>query len=189
VISVPQFANALRGLRLMAAFDSKAWTCFDKTIAGFWASFVVAFALLPLNLIHVVLQFQSRPPTLAFVPYMIVEFLTYVLQWAMFPFVMMYVADLLQRRPRYFAHMVAYNWLQLPLTLFFLVVRIAGDLHVISPQAMGALELVGLATFFVYGTFIAGVGLQVGIGTALALVVLDFVLSMITGQLIVRIET
>lgn len=189
MISLPQFANALRGLRLIAAFDIKAWACFDKTLAGFWASFVVALALSPLNLIHVLLQFQSRPPTLAFVPYLIVEFLTYVLQWTMFPFVMMYVADLLQRRGRYLPYMVAYNWLQLPLTLFFLVVRITGDLHLISPQGMGILELVGLAMFFVYGTFIAGVGLQVGIGAALALVVLDFVLSMITGQLIARIET
>lgn len=189
MISIPQLAASLRGIRLMAAFNPSAWSCFDKTPAGFWGSFVVAFALSPLNLIHVLLQFQNQPPKLAIIPYLVVEFLSYVLQWALFPFLMMYVAGLLQRRGRYFDYMVAYNWLQLPLTLFFLSFHILGDLHVIAPQGVGILELAGLAVFFVYGTFIAGVGLQVGIGTALSLVVFDFVVSVIASQLIFRIET
>ena len=56
------------------------------------------------------------------------------------------------------------------------------------PQGIGVMELAGIAIFFIYGTFVAGVGLQVGIGTALSLVVLDFVLSLITSQVILRIE-
>jgi hypothetical protein len=188
VITIPQFAAALRGVRLMAKFDPRAWTCFDKTPAGFWASFVIAFALSPLNLGHVLLQFQNHPPKLDIIPYLVVEFLAYVLQWTLFPFVMLYVAGLLQRRGRYFDYMLAYNWLQLPLTLFFLTLRIVGDFHIIAPQGVGVMELAGLAVFFVYGTYVAGVGLQVGIGTALSLVVLDFVVSLITSQLIYRIE-
>ena len=73
MISIPQLAAALRGIRLMAAFSPSAWNCFDKTPAGFWGSFVVAFALLPLNLIHVLLQFQNQPPKLAVIPYLVVE--------------------------------------------------------------------------------------------------------------------
>lgn len=188
MISVPQFAAALRGVRLLAAFNLKAWGYFDKSLAGFWASFVPAIALSPLNLVHVLLQFQNQPPKLGFVPYLVVEFLTYVLQWTLFPFIMLYVTDLLQRRERYFWHMVAYNWLQLPLTLLFLTLRFLGDFHLVAPQGIGVMELVGVAIFFVYGTFVAGVGLQVGIGTALSLVVLDFVLSLITSQVIMRIE-
>ncbi len=188
MISIPQFAAALRGVRLLAAFNLKAWSCFDKTPAGFWASFAPAIALAPLSMIHSLLEFQNHPPKLDFIPFLVVEFLTYVLQWALFPFVMLYVADLLQRRERYFWHMVSYNWLQMPLTLFFLGLRLLGDVHLIAPQGIGAMELAGIAIFFIYGTFVAGVGLQVGIGTALSLVVLDFVLSLITGQLINRIE-
>lgn len=172
----------------MAAFDLKAWNFFDKTLPGFWASFVPAIALSPLNLVHILLQSGNHPPALGLVPFLIVEFLTYVLQWTLFPFVMLYVADLLQRRGRYFHYMVAYNWLQMPLTLFFLTLRLLGDLHLIAPQGVGVMELAGVAIFFVYGAFVAGVGLQVSIGTALGLVVLDFVLSLITGQMIARIE-
>lgn len=188
MISIPQLAAALRGVRLLVAFNLKAWSYFDKTLAGFWASFLPAIVLSPLNFGHVLLQFQNQPPTLGFVPYLVVEFLTYVLQWTMFPFIMLYVADLLQRRERYYWHLVAYNWLQMPLTLFFLTLRLLGDFHLIAPQGIGVMELAGIAIFFIYGTFVAGVGLQVGIGTALSLVVLDFVLSLITGQLISRIE-
>lgn len=188
MITTPQFAAALRGVRLLAAFNLKAWSYFDKSPAGFWASFLPAIALSPVHLAHVLMQFQNQPPKLGFVPFLVVEFLTYVLQWTLFPFAMLYVADLLQRRGRYYWHMVAYNWLQMPLTLFFLALRLLGDFHLIAPQGIGVMELAGIAIFFIYATFVAGVGLQVGIGTALSLVVLDFVLSLITGQLIARIE-
>ncbi len=188
MISIPQFAAALRGVRLLAAFNLKAWGYFDKSLAGFWASFVPAIALAPVSMAHSLLEFQNHPPKIDFIPYLVVEFLTYLLQWTLFPFVMLYVADLLQRRERYFWHMVAYNWLQMPLTLFFLTLRLLGDFHLIAPQGLGVMELAGIAIFFIYSTFIAGVGLQVSIGTALSLVVLDFVLSLITGQVISRIE-
>ena len=188
MISIPQFAAAMRGVRLLAAFNLKAWGYFDKSLSGFWASFLPAIVLSPLNLIHVLLQFGNHPPKVGFVPYLVVEFLTYVLQWTLFPFIMLYVANLLQRRERYFWHMVAYNWLQLPLTLFILALRVLGDFHLVAPEGIGVMELAAIAIFFIYGTFVAGVGLQVGIGTALSLVVLDFVLSLITGQVILRIE-
>lgn len=189
MISIPQFASALRGVRLMAAFDLKAWQYFDKTLGGFWASFLPAIVLSPLNLIHALLQFQNHPPQLGFVPYLIVELLTYVLQWTLFPFVMLYVTDLLQRRGHYFSYMVPYNWLQMPLNILFVALTIVGDLHLIAPQSIAVMTLAGYAIFFIYATFVAGVGLQVGIGTALSLVVLDFVLSQITGQVIMRIES
>ena len=34
------FRSALKGLRLLLAFDVRAWSCFDRTLRGFWASFM-----------------------------------------------------------------------------------------------------------------------------------------------------
>jgi hypothetical protein len=83
--------------------------------------------------------------------------------------------------------MVTYNWLQLPLSAFVFVVQLASDVHLLPPGAGDSISLLGLLAYFVYGSFIAGFGLQVGMGTALSIVVLDFVLGAITEQLISRI--
>ena len=181
--------NALRGIRLVLAFDVRAWTYFDRSLRGFWASFIVAVLLAPLSFTHVVMQFGERTSGshLTFVPYLIVETLSYIVSWTLFPFVMMYLVDLLQRPQRYFSYMVIYNWLQLPLSGFVYLVYLAGDFHILPPGAAESIWLFGLLAFFVYGSFIAGYALQQGMGTALSIVVLDFVLGLITEQLISRI--
>jgi hypothetical protein len=179
--------NALRGLRLLLAFDVRAWNCFDRSLRGFWASFIVAVLLAPLSFTHVIMQFGERTPHLTFVPYLIVESLSYIISWTLFPFVMMYLVVLLQRPQRYFSYMVAYNWLQLPLGVFVYLVHLGGDFHVLPPGAAESIQLFSLLAFFVYGSFIAGYALQLGMGTALSIVVLDFVLGLITEQLISRI--
>ena len=181
-----KLAAALTGIRRLAAFDINAWGYFDKTLQGFWASFLVAAVLAPLDIAHVLLQTSDQH--MGFVPYAIVEMLAYVLQWTIFPFVMLYIVQLLQRPGNYFSYLVPYNWMQLPLGLFFFGLQLAGDLGLIPAQGAGILQLAGWAVFCIYGAFVAGVGLQAGIGTGVALVVLDFVLSQILGEVIMRIE-
>jgi hypothetical protein len=187
VISAQQFRSALTGVRLLLAFDVRAWGFFDRTAPGFWASFIVPVVLAPLYFTHAVMQFRDSTLHLTFVPYLVVETLSYVISWTLFPFVVMYLVQFLQRSARYFSYMVTYNWLQLPLSAFVFVVQLASDVHLLPPGAGDSISLLGLLAYFVYGSFIAGFGLQVGMGTALSIVVLDFVLGAITEQLISRI--
>jgi hypothetical protein len=187
LIGGTRFRNALTGLKLLLAFDVRAWSCFDRSLGGFWNSFIVAVLLAPLSFAHVIMQFGEHSAHLAFVPYLIVETLSYVISWTLFPFVMMYLVQLLQRPQRYFSYMVVYNWLQLPLSGFIYLVYLAGDVHILPPGAAESIWLFGLLAFFVYGSFIAGYALQLGMGTALSIVVLDFVIGLITEQLISKI--
>ncbi len=182
-----QIANALYGLWLLAKFDLRAWSYFEKTLSGFWASFLVAAALAPFYFAHTIFLFDDRKPQLAFVPYLVVQALTYVVVWAIFPFAMMYVVQLLQRTPRYYWHMVPYNWMQLPLGLVHYGAWLLADARLLPVRAAVYVELSALLILSIYGTFVAGVGLQIGAGTALSLVVLDIVLGLITSQLIARI--
>ena len=148
---------------------------------------------MPLDLGHVTLQYISIPagmpaPSMGLAPYLVVEFLSYVLSWTLFPFVMMYLVRLLQR-PR--ALFLVHGALQLAAAA-----AVGPDLQREParrfPRAAGCASRGNTSTvrrsaaFFIYGTFIAGVGLQVGIGTGLSLVVLDFILGEITGQLIME---
>jgi hypothetical protein len=116
-----------------------------------------------------------------------VETLSYVLSWVLFPFAMLYVSDFLQRSPRYFWHMVPYNWFQLAAGLLLLPVAILADLGALPMQLAAFLNLLALSVFFTYAAFIARFGLQVGIGTGIALVVLDLLLNLLSQQLIAKI--
>jgi hypothetical protein len=187
MISARQLAGALYGLWLLYRFDVRAWDFFEKTPRGFWTSYVVAFALAPLQLAHMALLYETRKPDLDFAPYMIVQTLAYIVTWTLFPFVMLYVSRLLEREPRYLWHMVPYNWMQLPLALTLSSVLILTDLGVLPAAVIAFVGPVILVAIAVYGTFVAAIGLQVVTGTALSLVVLDYLLSLIVGELIRRI--
>jgi hypothetical protein len=187
MISVRQLAGALYGLWLLYRFDVRGWDYFDKTPRGFWASYVVAFAIAPLQLSHMALLYKPDKAGLDFVPYMVVQTFSYILTWTLFPFVMLYISRLLERESRYLAYMVPYNWMQLPLAAMLSSLLVLTDLQVLPTEVIsfiGPVLLVGIA---VYGTFVAAIGLQVVTGTALSLVVLDYLLSLIVGELIRRI--
>ena len=187
MISARQLAGALYGLWLLYRFDPRAWDHFDKTTRGFWASYAGAFLLAPLQLTHAALIYGTRKPGLAFLPYMVVQGLSYVLAWTLFPFVMLYVGRLLDRGPRYMWHLVPYNWMQVPLALPMLTILIVTDLHLLPVEVAAVATSMMWVAFAVYGTFVAGIGLQVATGTALGLVVLDYLLGLIAEQIIGRI--
>lgn len=187
MISIRQMAGGLYGVWLVLKFDARAWSYFDTTLSGFWASFVVAAMLAPLHFAHIILDFGDRQTTLSFAPYLIVEILGYVLSWTIFPFAMLYASEFLDRAPRYFWHLVPYNWVRLPIEGPLYVILLMSDVGLVTTESLAFINLLGLAALMIYGTFVAGVGLKVTTGTAMGLVVLDFVLSLTATLLIARI--
>ncbi len=187
-MSTPRPLNpALYGVRQLIKFKLEAWAYFDKSLAGFWASFLPAIILAPFLFAHELYQFNNGASKLSLMAFVIVRVLAYVVSWTLFPFAMLYIVQLLQRSHRYFWHLVPYNWLQLPLGLVLYSIYLLADGGAIPVAVASYAELGALVITAIYGTFIAGVGLQVTTGTALSLVVLDLVLGMITSELISRI--
>ncbi len=184
--SARQLANALYGVWRLYKFDNSAWDFFEKTPQGFWGAYIVALVLAPLELTHALLQYDDKQ-TLAFVPYAVVQALSYVVTWTLFPFVTLYIARLLHRTPRYFSYMVPYIWMQLPIGLLLFSVQMLTDLHIFPDDVLNFVSPVVLVVFAVYGTYVAGIGLQIATGTAFGLVVLDYVLGLIADNLISRI--
>ncbi len=186
-MTAAQLAAALTGLRLLLRLDARGLELFEKTSGGFARSFVVAAILLPLHALHWVLSFDATKESLDFLPYLIVKAITYVLLWVLFPFVMLYVTDLLERRPRYYWHIVAYNWLQLPLGLLMMPIAFMADGHLLPQSVLGLLNLGALAAFFFYATFLARWGLMLAPAMAFGIVVLDFVLGEVVNGLVGKI--
>jgi hypothetical protein len=187
MISTGQLAAALYGVWLLLKLDARCLAFFDKTPGGFARSFLPALILAPLHFIDAGLAYNKTETSLGFAPYMIVQFIAYVLSWVTFPFVMIYVARLLGREARYLAYMVPYNWFQLLVGGVLLPVMLLTDLNLLPVDAAGFLQLIALLMFFTFGTFIARVGLYVGLTAAIGVVVLDFTLSLLLNQIVARI--
>jgi hypothetical protein len=187
MISAQQLASALHGTGLIYKLDQRAWDFFDLTPRGFWSAYIVALILAPLQIGHRLLIFSAEKETLPFALYAVVEVLSYIITWTLFPFVMLFIAQLLGRMPRYFAHLVPYLWVQLPMGLVLFSVQLLVTLGALPADVMDPLNLVIMAVYAIYGTFVAGIGLQVATGTAIGLVVLDYVLGLIAYQIIGKI--
>lgn len=187
MIPARQLSDALYGLWLLYRFDNRAWDFFGNTARDFWNAFIVAAVLAPLQISHVALQYNDGERSLAFAPYLVVQVLSYVLSWTLFPFVMLYMSRLLGRAPRYLAYIVPYIWMQLPMGLLLFSTQLLADLHLLPSALLEFLSPTVLVVFAVYGTFVAGIGLQITTGTAFGLVLLDYVLGLIVDNVISRI--
>jgi hypothetical protein len=186
-MSPRELAGALYGLGLLLRFDGRAWEFFDKSLRGFWLSYTAALIVAPFHFTHMALAYQQTPDGLGPVSYGIVQVLTYILTWTLFPFAMMYVSQILGRGGRYFWQMVPYNWFQLPVALSLAAAGLLNDVGVIPLDAYRLVSLVAMLIVAVYTTFIGAVGLRIPIGTAMSLVVLDYALTFLAGALIARI--
>lgn len=187
MIGRQELARALAGVGLLYKFNGRAWDFFEKTPQGFWNAFIVAVILAPFELGHELLIFDPGKRTLDFTPYVVVQVLSYIVTWTLFPFVMMYLVQLLGRGRRYFWYLVPYIWMQLPLGLALFGFQILNDLGVMPDAVIDVVSPLALVVFAVYGTYVAGIGLQVTTGTAVGLVVLDYVLGLLATQIIAQI--
>ncbi len=187
MMSTGQLASALYGTWLILKLDPRGLTYFEKTPGGFARSFIVAAILAPLQLTHSILVFDPTRARLAFLPFIVVQMLNYVLSWVTFPYVMLYVTEWIQRRERYLWQMVAYNWMQLAIATPILIFAIMADMHMLTAKLVAFLQLLALGVFFTYQTFLARIGLMVGLVTAFGIVLLDFLLSQLMAHIIARI--
>ena len=185
-MSPRELANALYGLGLLLRFDGRAWQFFDKSPRGFWMSFTVAAVVAPFHFAHVALTYSAETG-LGPVAYAIVEALSYVLTWTLFPFAMLYLSRLVGRETFYFWHMVPYNWFQLPVAVPLFAMALLSDLSLIPVEAFQAVNLLAMFVMAIFTTFIAAVGLRIPVGTAMSLMVLDFTLSFLASALIAKI--
>lgn len=187
MIDPTRFAQVMNGFRLFFKLDESGLSFFEQSYAGFVRSFFPALILAPLHAVHHAAVYMSESPTPSLPVTVIVESLTYIVSVTLFPFVMLYVARFLGKSDRYYAYIVPYNWLQLPVGLILLPLTIMTDFHFVSTDAASALNLIVLGLYVMYGTFLALIALDMSTSTAFGIVVLDILLTLLSGTLIDQI--
>ncbi len=174
MLSAREAATSLYGAYRLARFDARGMTYFETSLAGFWRSFFAAVIVAPLYAVLLLLRHGAGETAVDGVRFAAVEAIAYVIAWVAFPLVMVYLVRVLNREERYLGYIVAYNWAAVLRNALYMPVFMLG---VTGTVPAGPLILIALSVVFVYIWFIARVALDVGAWTAVALVALDFVLS------------
>lgn len=178
MLTAGETAGALYGLSRLIRLDDGGLQFFNASREGFWNSFWVAVVVLPVYLIQSLVFYDRADLPVGPLTYAIIELETYVISWVLFPLIMIRVSTWLDRGHRFFVFAVAYNWFQLVISLVILPLALLNGLGAL-PQGLAALLLGATAAFLVYTWFIAHKALDIGAGTAVGIVILDVLLSIL----------
>ena len=178
MITAREVVTALYGVWRLAHLDETGWQHLDDSVEGFWKSFFAAVLVAPVHVVTLALAFvaSDNPATAGPGRILAVYTLSYIIGWAAFPVVMAGVVDLLDKRDRYIHYIVGFNWAITVQVMVFLPVAVLFAVFGLNAFT-GLLNLAALMAVATYAWFIARTGLGVPGSTAVAIVVLDLVIS------------
>ena len=177
--------RALYGTWRIARGDAKGLTFFEYSISGFWRSFFAAVIVFPAFAFLRWHDLLDAPENFPAARYMTVEVVSFVIKWLAFPVLMYQVLPLLGRAERYIGFITVYNWSSVLQMAVYLVALALGTLFpMLGP---GGFVMIAVIAMLVYGVYIARLTLSVPIPTASAIVLADFLLSMVITSIGIRL--
>ena len=156
--------------------DRAALALFDDSASGFWKSFVSAAMIFPIYVALLLLgiaEFESSRSTFT-VMLLHVEF--FIIRAVIWPLAMHYVVQAVNRDGKYCLYVVAYNWANVVMNViyfFAIIILLASPLSAVSRDAIGLVIFIAL---MIYQIFVTRVTLDIHIGSAIGLVVCEFML-------------
>ena len=179
MITAAEISRSLFGAWLLARFDRNGAYLFDNTQEAFWRSFWAAFIAFPAFATLLLLRSVHVEIGVGAFWALVIQGTGYVIGWVAFPYLMFYVARLVDRDQFYYRYIAAYNWaviLQIALMLGVTALTASG----LVPQSLGLLLMAGsVIAIFIYQGYIAHAVLEVPAMGAFGIVVLDLVVSLI----------
>ena len=176
MLTARELSAAFHGCLRLVKFHVDGFDAFDGSLDGFWRSFLAAALVAPVYVVILALSTEPRGDDL--IHYALVQAIAYVITWVAYPLLMERVVRMLDRQHRYFRYFAAYNWFHGLQTLA--VILPLSLLGTMLPSALlNPLTLVVLGTLLFYDWFLATRGLLVDGLTGAALVIIDFLLSLV----------
>jgi hypothetical protein len=172
--------SALVGSLRLAKGDRGGLACFDRSLDGFWRSFLAAFLCYPFYLVLLTMRVSlAQWEAAGGVRIVLIETIGYVIAWVAFPLVMLSLARWIGREHRFFDFMVPYNWCQLPQSVLFVLVGLDSESGMLGDPAAQAIEVAAAVAVLVYEWYIARVALETSGGAATLVVLVDLVLGVV----------
>jgi hypothetical protein len=183
-----EMQTAIGGALRLACGDRQAIGVFDATVDGFWRSFRAALICYPLYLVLIAMRVTPAQCHMAGMPRVfVIETIGYVIAWTAFPLLVLQLARMFDRQPRFLRFMVAYNWSQIPQIALMTIVVIDRMSGVFPPAAGQVAELAATVAVLVYEWYIARLALAVSGAQAAFVVILDLLLGTVLNRIAVTL--
>ncbi|MGH6945155.1 MAG: hypothetical protein ACREH6_13165 [Geminicoccaceae bacterium] len=167
--------RSLYGACRLAVMDPSGMAHFNLTVEGFWRSFFAAVLVAPGYALLVAERMMDRPESLALGWVVLVETVAYALAWAIFPLAAIILTHWLGLARRYVPLVIAVNWAAVLQIVLFLVTI---WLSLALPDSLGGLVVTAVTgILLLYQWYVVRTALQTTGGVALALVLVDVLLS------------
>jgi hypothetical protein len=180
-----EILRALYGTWRIARGDTKGLGFFEFSIDGFWRSFLAAVIVFPAFAFLRWSDLFAAPDDFPVGRYMTVEVIAYVIKWVAFPLIMFHIIPMLGRAERYITFMVVYNWASVLQMALYLAALLLGVLF--PSLGPGGFVLVAVMATLAYGVYITKLTLEIGVPSACAIVMADFLLSMVITSIGIRL--
>ncbi len=171
------FAGLFGAYRL-ARLDPQGMGFFDLTVAGFWNSFFAAVLVLPSYILVLALRTNIADLPDDLFSIVLIEALSYVVLWLLFPVVAHAIAVTLDKEDRFIPLVVASNWAAVVQMVIYLPVLLVGDLGLVPVALAKLLDVVGTAVVIAYRWYVIRIAFATGALGALGLVFIELMLEL-----------
>ena len=177
--SAQEISASIYGAWRLALIDRSGMNWFNHSIEGFWRSFFVAFLIAPLFALAVAFQLMGSTVEFDIGDAVASKLTSYVLEWVLFPFIVLLVCRLMALTDYYVSYIIAFNWSHIIPAILVLPIVLPAALGMF-PRGFAETALFGVTfAVFAYRWFIARVALGADGLTAAALVVLEVQLALL----------
>jgi len=159
--------------------DRRGIEWFDVSIDGYWKSFFCAAVVLPGYAIWFTFTVYDASFEMGIFRILIVEGIGYVIGWAAWPLLMVYIATALDRDRNYIRYIIAYNWSAGIVIVIYLIVLFLRQLGFVPEGIMALFSFMALVAILSYHWYVLRIGLEVSAGASAGLVAGEFVLGQI----------
>jgi hypothetical protein len=144
MLSTTEIARGIDGAVRLMKGDLSGLVLLDRSREGFWRSFRPALLLAPLYGLYLMIAYDDVATRSSDARIVLVETLRYILDWTLFPVVLLELCRKMGRTRRYIASVVALNWTN----VLFLVTSV-GVMMLARLFAPGLIDTISLATIVI----------------------------------------
>ena len=173
MISAMGVTKSLYGAYRLARADRDGMSYLDTSLDGFWQSFFAAFLVAPIFFLLLIIRFNVGVVETPAFRFLAIEGISYIIGWVLFPLIIYYLVQALDREQKFIGFIVAYNWASAIQNGIYLPFAILFELGIISGAGAGFINFFLLCLVLAYTWFVAKTALDVSGLIASGLVVLD----------------
>lgn len=189
--------ESMRGLKgawrlFLGNPDGMRW--FDTSFGGFWRSFLAILFVMPIYIPYVLAERRLLIETSglheALYPmesFLVVRTIALVIDWIAFPILFAIVAKPLGLESRFVPFIIAHNWAGVIAAMPLVIPAILLGAGMLDQGIAAILVVITLAIVLRYFYMVVRIVLKVPVGTAVGLVMADFLLSLVIGEFFGRI--